>query len=205
MRDLDIRLALLTYLQRLHSDETDMLIAEEVNVRQGLSRADLVVVNSRLHCYEIKSQVDTLSRLAGQLEDYRCVFEQVSLVIGVKHLTGVLVGLPSWCGILLANRVGGEVEIESFRAASPNLHRDPYALAQLLWRDEALEILERYQCLRGVKSKPREALWERLAESLSLEDLGLEVRETLKARKSTWRATKRRRRRPRRVRRGRAA
>lgn len=205
MRDLDIRLALITHLQHEYAGESDMLIAEEVNVRQGLSRADLVVVNSRLHCYEIKSQVDTLSRLAGQLEDYRCVFEQVSVVIGLKHLTRVLLELPSWCGILLAHRVAGEVEIEPFREASSNLHRDAYALAQLLWRDEALDILERHQCLRGVKSKPREALWERLAESLSLEELGLEVRETLKARKSTWRATQRRRRKPRRRRRTRAA
>jgi hypothetical protein len=201
MRDLDIRLALLSYLQRLHGEDPSALIVEEVSICHGRSRVDMALVDERLHGFEIKSQVDSLSRLPGQLRDYGCVFDEVTLVIGLKHLTGVLKGLPSWCGIILAERVEGEVLLEPFRQGTQNLHRDPFSLAQLLWREEALEVLQRHGCDRGVRSKPRAALWQRLAESLALDDLAEEVREAMKARKSTWRATSRRRRR--RVRRGR--
>lgn len=188
MRDPDIRLALLTYLRDLHAGDPDTLVVEEVTVCHGSSRVDLAVVNGSLHGFEIKSQHDTLSRLQSQLRDYGCVFETVTLVIGVKHLTGILGGLPSWCGIILAHRVEGLVTLEPFREPTRNLHRDPYSLAQLLWRDEALAVLERHGCDRGVRSKPRVALWTRLAESLSLEDLGREVREALRARGETWRS-----------------
>jgi hypothetical protein len=207
VKDLDIRLALLTYLQGLHAADLETLVVEEVNVCQGLSRVDLCVVNARLHGYEIKSQRDTLSRLTSQLRDYGRVFDQVTVVIGLKHLTGVLGELPSWCGIILANWSEGEVTLQLFREARQNLHRDPYSLAQLLWREEALAILERHSCAKGVRSKARPALWERLAGSLALEDLAEEVREALKARKSTWRAAfkKRKRRTRRRPRRTRAA
>jgi hypothetical protein len=188
VNDLDIRLALLTYLQRQHAHQPDTLVVEEVNVCRGQSRVDLAVVSQGLHGYEIKSQRDSLSRLASQLQDYNCVFDQVTVVIGLKHLSGVLAELPSWCGIILASWEEGQVVLEPFREARPNLFRNPYSLAQLLWREEALEILERHQILRGVKSKPREALWERLASGLALDDLGREVCRALKARGASWRA-----------------
>jgi hypothetical protein len=196
VNDLDIRMALLTYLRCQHAGDPDTLVVEEVNVCQGQSRVDLAVVSRRLHGYEIKSQRDSLSRLASQLRDYNCVFDQVTVVIGLKHLTGVLAELPSWCGIMLANWVEGKVMLEPFRQARQNVSRDPYSLAQLLWREEALAILERHGCARGVKSKPRAAMWERLAESLALEDLADEVCGALKARGATWRAVVKTRRRP---------
>lgn len=192
MRDLDIRLALLDLLQKKHGAEEGTLIVEEVTICGGSSRVDLAVVNDLLHGYEIKSQLDTLGRLPGQLRDYGQVFDQVTLVVGLKHLTGILCGLPSWCGIILAHRQDGVVTLEPFRDGTRNLHRNAHALACLLWREEALAVLERHGCDRGVRSKPRAALWDRLAESLALEDLAEEVRESLKARKDTWRATQRR-------------
>ncbi len=195
VNDLDIRLALLTHLQRQHADQPDTLIVEEVCVRGGQSRVDLAVVNGRLHGYEIKSQRDTLSRLTRQLEDYRAVFDELTVVIGLKHLTGVLGEIPSWCGIILAEWVDGQVTLEPFREPGRNLHRDPLALAQLLWREEALAVLERHDCARGVRSKPRAAMWARLAESLALEDLADEVREALKARRDIWRVAPKPRRR----------
>lgn len=191
MNDLDIRLALLRYLKELHGADPSVRVVEEVCVCQGRSRVDLAVVGQELHGYEIKSQKDTLSRLAGQLEDYRAVFHEVTVVIGLKHLSGVLATLPSWCGVILAHRVAGEVTLEPFRPARANLHRDPFSLACLLWRDEGLAVLERHGQARGVRSKPREAIWRRLAESLSLQELDLEVRVSLLRRTASWRGAAR--------------
>ncbi len=190
MRDPDIRLALRSYL-RSGGESCNPLMVEEMPICLGRTRVDLATVNGRLHGFEIKSQLDTLSRLQSQLRDYGTVFDEITLVIGPKHLTGVMNELPTWCGILLAHREDGQVTLEPFRQGGPNYHRDPLCLAQLLWREEALAVAERHGCDRGVRSKPRAAIWERLAESLALEDLAGEVREAMMARGDTWRAAAR--------------
>lgn len=166
-------------------------MVEEMPICLGRTRVDLATVNGRLHGFEIKSQLDTLSRLQSQLRDYGTVFDEITLVIGPKHLTGVMNELPTWCGILLAHREDGQVTLEPFRQGGPNYHRDPLCLAQLLWREEALAVAERHGCDRGVRSKPRAAIWERLAERLALEDLAHEVLEAMMARGETWRAAAR--------------
>ncbi len=166
-------------------------MVEEIEVVRGRSRVDVALVGEGMHGFEIKSRVDTLSRLSRQLEDYRAVFDQISVVIGVNHLTKVLGEIPNWCGVLLATTLGGEVLIEPFREARLNPHRQSLALAQLLWRDEALGILERRGFARGVRSKPRRDLWNRLSETLALEDLAAEVRAALRARPSSWRVDSR--------------
>lgn len=191
MRDLDIRLALRSYLREATLSGDFSLLVEEMPICQGRTRVDLATVGDTLHGFEIKSQVDTLSRLRSQLHDYGTVFDEITLVIGLKHLTGVMNELPTWCGILLAHREDGNVTLEPFRRGGPNYHRDPLCLAQLLWREEALAVLERHGHDRGVRGKPRAVLWERLAERLSLEDLAFEVRQAMRERGQTWRAANR--------------
>jgi hypothetical protein len=58
----------------------------------------------------------------------------------------------------------------------------PLAVAQLLWRAEALEVLRHRGLHRGLSSATRWRLWERLAEQLPLLELQVEVRSRLKAR-----------------------
>ena len=187
MREADVKRGLLKYLQDQRELENDAVSVEEICLGEGRTRADLVVVGERLLGFEIKSPKDNLARLPRQLEDYRTVFDEVTLVIGLKHLTGILNEVPSWCGVLLASRAGDVVTVEKFRPARVNLHRDRYALAQLLWRDEARAILKKYECGRGVLSKPRPQMWRRLADSLSTPQLAFELRLALKARGRTWR------------------
>lgn len=210
MNDPEIRRALISHLASALADSPESLIVEEINVCRGSSRVDLAVVDKAiLHGYEIKSRVDNLSRLNTQLDDYTAVFEHLTVVTGVNHLTGILTEVPSWCGIMLASRVGGEVELEEFRASQSNPHRDRYALAELLWREEALAVLERRGIDRGVRSKPRAQMWARLAEELTMDELQAELCSALRERKRDWRvdariapsrrpATVRRRRRKRR-------
>ena len=148
---------------------------------------DVVVATTSLHGYEIKSRVDTLSRLEQQLKDYTNVFDLLTIVTGLNHLSGVLANVPDWCGILLANRFEGSVSIESFRAPSSNPHRDRLALAQLLWRDEALKVLDARGKVRGVKSKARPAIWKRVSEELSTEEIAREVCCAFRNRPKDWR------------------
>jgi hypothetical protein len=190
MSEAEIRNALVTYLDRLHAGDEDTLVVEEVCVCQGTSRVDMAVVNGRLNGFEIKSDQDTLARLQSQIRDYAAVFDGVTFVVGPKHVDMLLLSIPEWCGVMVAS----DRAVRELRPAGENANRQPYALAQLLWRDEALGVLERKGFLKGVKTKPKTVLWKRLSESLTLSELGEEVRSALKARKVKWLTDSRQRR-----------
>lgn len=80
----------------------------------------------------------------------------------------------------------GRVELAEVRTASENPHQDVFALAQLLWRDEALTVLAARGLDRGVRAKARHYVWRRIAESIPLDELREIVRTTLKERQG-WR------------------
>ena len=186
MNEATVKVGLLRYLDEFYPSSS-LRVVEELPLNEGRTRADLVVIGPHLLGFEIKSPKDDLSRLPRQLEDYRPVFDEVTLVIGLKHLTGVLGQIPDWCGVLLVSSVGGEAQVEPFRDPQRNLQRDRFKLAQLLWRDEALEVCEKHGFDWGVRSKPRRDIWHRLAERLPVEQLAFEVREALRQRGSDWR------------------
>ena len=68
------------------------------------------------------------------------------------------------------------------REARRNPSPEPLAIAQLLWHAEALVVLERRGTARGVRSKRRAFAWERLVETLTLDELRAEVRAALRER-----------------------
>lgn len=187
MRDMDVRTALHGQLEREHATERDStLFVDELGLC-GAVRVDVAVVNGALSGFELKSASDTLKRLPVQVDYYSRVLDYATLVVATNHLEAALSITPRWWGCYVAKWDGEVVNLRTRRLPKPNPKIDPYSLAQLLWRDEALETLVRHNAARGVMSKPRTALWVRLAETLSLHDLRAEVRQALKARTS-WRS-----------------
>lgn len=187
MRDVDIRRQLRAELGRQYADDPNTLIVDELGVDEGSFRVDVAVVNGALHGYEIKSAADTLVRLPGQLASYGRVFELMTLVASRRHVDAAYDLVPPWWGVVVANVEDDAVLLTEERAPTQNPSVDPYALAQLLWRDEALELLEERQLARGLRSKPRRELWAALAAGLEPDDLCAAVRERLRSRR-TWRA-----------------
>jgi hypothetical protein len=189
MRDIDIRRELLREMHRRHDSELDTLIMPELGLCQGMARIDLAVVNGSVHGYEIKSEQDTLARLPGQAEIYSRTLEFVTIVSSPNHAQKIENQnlIPGWWGIWTAVQCAGEVRLESVRESRPNPNIDPFALAQLLWRDEALEALEARGWAIGMRSKTREELWRRLVAHLTLDELGDLVRTRLKHRGAAWR------------------
>lgn len=53
------------------------------------SKADVVMINGQGVVYEIKTDLDNLSRLENQINDYYQVFSYVYIVTGRKHLTKI--------------------------------------------------------------------------------------------------------------------
>lgn len=187
-RDIDIRTSLHFVLKKEHKEEPDTLILDELGLCQGDARIDVAVVNGAINGYEIKSESDTLERLPRQCEVYNKVFDTVTILTASRFIEGIIDIIPEWWGVTRVEmEEDGVVHFYPFRDPQRNTQIDPFAVAQLLWRDEALGILKERGLQKGLVSKPRNVLWDALAKQLPLKELQDEVRRCLKAR-PRWRA-----------------
>jgi hypothetical protein len=185
--DQEIRKPLLKYIRHISHAEPDPLIIEELGLCQGSSRVDVALIGKQhIAGYEIKSERDSLVRLPGQIHAYSRVFDKVTIVVATAHVQKVVEAIPTFWGIVEAMGVTDSVIFSVVRPPDINTSVDPYAVAQLLWRDEALDILNGMGLARGIKSKPREAIWRRLVENTTHECLRGLVRERLGCR-NNWR------------------
>lgn len=185
--DLDIRRALRRELDIEHGDDEDTLIINELGLCQGSVRVDMAVVNGSITGFEIKSERDTLDRLPEQARLYSRTLDSVVIVAGGNHTDRVATLVPDWWGIWRAESDGDRVCFQVIRPPGRNHSVDPLAVVQLLWRDEVLEALRELGADKGMLSKPRRALWEKLASSVTTDQLKDLVRRRLKARED-WRS-----------------
>ncbi len=102
MKDSDLRTALLRRLTRRHSRDAEALILQELGLRHGAARVDVAVVNGLLHGYELKSDSDSLGRLARQALVYGSVLDLVTLVVGQRHVEEAFSMVPAWWGVQVA-------------------------------------------------------------------------------------------------------
>lgn len=184
MRDRDIRTVLSAYLSDRYGHEVDAVLVQEFSLYKA--RADLAVLNGAIHGYEIKSEHDTLERLPSQLQAYERVFDFLTVVSGPRYTDKLLKMLPSWAGLLQATSSPAGIDLVVVREERPNPNQQPLALAKLLWRREAVDVLASLSLDRGLRSKPLRPLWEALSR-LPASQLAPLVRETLK-RRADWRA-----------------
>jgi hypothetical protein len=186
MRELDVRTALLADLRERYAGDERTRIVNELAVGGGIARIDVAVVNGRMLGIEIKSDADTLDRLPSQAAVYSEVFDLVTIVCGTRHLSKVDEMVPSWWSIMEAAQSGNCVQFTSIRDGTENPCADSAQIARLLWKDEALYILEKYGLVAGLRSKPREHLVRALCGKLDLSVIQAEVRECIKSRLN-WR------------------
>jgi len=184
--DSQIRESLRFILRDECSKHNDVMLIEELGVFQGDFRVDLATVNGHIHGYEIKSDVDTLSRLSSQVKAYSSIFQYLTVVVGQRHLAEVRKKLPKFCGLMLATYEGSEVTLKEVRKPKKNCAIEPSAMIQLLWRDESLALLELLGHSKGIKSKPRQVLWDKLVQIAKPREIQSFVTETIKKRTS-WR------------------
>ncbi len=184
MRDADIRPRLHRTLARKYARDPSTVIVDEFGIYNGAHRMDVAVVNGVLSGYEIKGPQDDLRRLPQQARAYGDVFDHVTLVADVKHLDAARHLLPEWWGLTVILRAPRSIQFELQRPSQPNPHVDALAVARLLWREEALEVLRRNGMARGLSGKPRDTLWRALAEGLAVSDLQREVRSAIRSRQA---------------------
>lgn len=185
MRDADVRVAVLERLQSLHVGDASTRIVQEMNLWSGAVRIDIAVINGELSGYELKSARDTLTRLPLQADIYSRIFDYVTLVAADRHLENAAAKVPNWWGIMQADEFNGRVSLSCVRPALLNPNPEPYLLAELLRKEEALAILQSHGLDKGWRSRRVRDLHERLASELSFRDLSEGVRRSLKER-SEW-------------------
>jgi hypothetical protein len=118
-------------------------IIEEIAVKRGLAIADIVANYKVPHCFEIKSDVDSLSRLKKQSEIFSDVFPKITLVTTEKHLKKSLFIIPPWWGIMLASKKESGVTIlKYYRRSGCNPKNTTKDLLNILWNDELKKLLD---------------------------------------------------------------
>ncbi|WP_133248131.1 sce7726 family protein [Comamonas sp. JNW] len=137
LTDKVIRQALIANLRRRLN--APLATLEEVHVCNSNAIADVVAVYKKMHCYEIKGETDSITRIARQASFYDQAFSLISLVTTENHLKRAEIIIPNHWGIILAKESGGAVSLRNIRGASKNsLYRPEIALLSL-WRSELIQ------------------------------------------------------------------
>lgn len=189
MRDSDVRKAVRDWLGAIHAHDENTRIVEEMGVWSGSVRIDIAVINGELNGFELKSDRDTLERLPTQADLYGRVFDHLHLVVGQRHVEKAKTMIPDWWGIIVATQTNGRMELSCVQQAQPNPKPEPYLIAQLLWREEAINLLQLFQLAKGWRSKRTRLIHQRLADEIPFELLKQHVRTALKHRPNWLMAT----------------
>lgn len=183
LRDKDIRSALREHLKSKFACDPTTRILEEMGVSHWNGRIDMIAVNGHIHGYEIKSDLDTLDRLPNQAELFSKVFDTLTLVCTPKWLDDAQKIIPDWWGIVQAKPTKtGNIRFSVYRKPKKNPQLELRAMVELLWREEAIDVLESHGLARGYKQSARWILWDRLVECIPKTELKVSVRERLKVR-----------------------
>ena len=136
LRDADIRDPLFLHLEEQHSK---VRFLEEKVI--GRARADIVMVLPDKVCgIEIKSDADNYTRLANQVENYDCYFDENYIVAGSTHATHVAEHVPEYWGIISVELIKGYVDFCQIREAKPNPKAKIRNKLRILWKSELAHI-----------------------------------------------------------------
>lgn len=182
MRDADIRNILHIYLSKKNKVFQDTIIVDELDVKNGLARVDIAVINGVIHGFEIKSEVDTLHRLPNQIKHYNTSLEKISIAVNPIHTEKTLKKIPEWWGLI---EVYDNNEVVELREAGENPKINIADSLLFLWKGEMIKLLERYN-IHFRKSSNRRDLIKIMTVNIDKDKLLYELRQTLKSRKN-WR------------------
>ncbi len=146
------------------------------------ARVDVAVVNGEICGFEIKSDVDGLSRLPRQIRAFSAIFDRVSIVTTEKHIESASRLIPEWWGIITPS---SSEEFSITRGGLNNPSRDTVALLHVLSRSELRAVLEASDILKGNRSK-RQAELIAIAADINEERLLHDVRMVLKRRRPNY-------------------
>ena len=143
LNDREIRPSLINYLNNAHMKPIGVI--QELPICFGNAIADVVSINNKtLHCYEIKGETDSISRIQHQALYYNQSFRKITLVTTTNHINYALNSIPECWGIILVEyKNNNSVSFKNLRKASNNPVFSKEKALQTLWKDELLSIAEK--------------------------------------------------------------
>ncbi len=191
LREGDVRhLLYCTEIKERLKQNAKARVVDELQILRGLGRIDVAFIDDELHGYEIKSDSDNLDRLPSQQANYGKVFDRITLVADERHVKEAVAMVPKHWGLIVVGMKDGKAYSDTVWPAMRNQDLDKLALAQLLWRDEVLELMEYFDLTAGFKNANRKKLWQHIAKSLTLEEIKAFVCFKLRTRLD-WRGKRR--------------
>ncbi|MCM2435834.1 sce7726 family protein [Agrobacterium rosae] len=185
--DQEIRAALHHKKLRSYQKDRSAIIVDELGLSHAKVRIDIAVISAEVHGFEIKSGLDTLDRLPGQLEFYSKGLSRLTLVCADKHLAKAEKIVPDWCGLILVEKgPRGGITFDTVRRARANPSVDAVQVAHLLWHSEAAELLAGFGASPRELKRSRLQLYIDLAAQMPIADLIAAIRNFM-AHRSTWR------------------
>ncbi|MEP0177387.1 MAG: sce7726 family protein [Paraglaciecola sp.] len=136
--DKTIRKELKSYLNS--NTPSPQVIVDEMNVHNGNARADLVALYDDTHCFEIKSDKDSLCRLKNQIEYYDYTFNKVSIVVTDKFINKIDKHIPPYWGVILVKTEDEKLNFYNERLAKKNPNWKAEKALLTLWKKELLEL-----------------------------------------------------------------
>lgn len=122
-----------------HSLNTSHMLTE---FRVGNCKADVVVVNGTSAVYEIKSELDSFSRLENQVKNYLKIFDYINVITSASQVNKLKSILPDKVGILLLTNRN---TISTIRESKSNRkNTNPSILFDSLRKNEYVKAIKEY-------------------------------------------------------------
>jgi hypothetical protein len=180
LRDRDIRIKLTEWLAAEYAYDPTTVICHEFAVPRPSARIDLAVINGVLAGFEIKSELDTLSRLPRQIASFSCVFERATLVTTARHAVKARTILPDWWGIIVVDE---KATFRRQKRGRCNTNVSSGHALHLLNREELFALADMNKCTVSRKLRKAAAV-EAIAHEVKRPAVMQGVREALKGRLS---------------------
>ena len=163
LRDADIREPLFDFLEETYGK---VRILEEKTI--GRSRADVVMIaESAIYGLEIKSDVDSYARLAGQIRDYDKFYDYNYVVIGTTHAIHIREHVPEYWGIITVEEVGEDIDFYILRKTLPNPNVNLKRSMSILWRRE-IAVIQLENNMPKYKDKSKDYVIDKIIERTQL-------------------------------------
>ena len=172
MNDDQIREALIRKVLSKYLANPNNYLKEELGLRHGSNRIDIVLIGEKLHGFEIKSDRDNLQRLTEQSLIYSKIFDKMTLIVGYKHAYNALKMIPEWWGVKLVHKgPKGGIYFSTARLSKYNPSPSKEEIVRLLWKDEALEFIKRKGITIASDIRTKNKIYSKIVEISTLDEI----------------------------------
>ena len=181
LNDKALRDSLRKFLQ--HTIKQGAIVVEEFNLMHGITRIDVLVIDTYMHGFELKSDRDNLDRLPQQVHAYNSALDFISIVVTEGWASKAIELIPGWWGVQLAlQSTDGEIQLHSLRSPIFNPKVNLRYTADLLAREEALFLLDEIGAVENFWGATKAKICNHLIELSEPDWLRFKINQQLKNR-----------------------